>query len=77
MSDFAKYPTEIYAKGIRFVITWVIPFAFVAYLPASYFLKAEVSPMIIGIEWMIAILFWIVAYTTFGIGTRKYESAGN
>lgn len=77
MSDFAKYPTEIYAKGIRFVITWVIPFAFVAYLPASYFLKAEVSPMIIGIEWTIAILFWIVAYTTFGIGTRKYESAGN
>ena len=35
MADFAKYPTEMYAKPIQFIITWIIPFAFVAYLPAS------------------------------------------
>ena len=43
LADFAKYPTEIYAKGVRFLITWVIPFGFVAYLPASYFLKTDVN----------------------------------
>ena len=77
MADFAKYPTEIYAKGIRFLITWVIPFAFVAYLPARYFLNVESSLFNIGIECVIAIVFWCAAYGLFSWGIRKYESAGN
>lgn len=77
MSDFAKYPTEIYSKGIQFIITWIIPFAFVAYLPASYFLKTNVSAGIIGIECIIAVVFWCIAYATFNRGLKIYESAGN
>lgn len=76
MADFAKYPTEIYNKGIRFIITWVIPFAFVAYLPASYFLgKGDV--LVIAAECVIALLFWCIAYGTFHHGLKGYESAGN
>lgn len=77
MSNFAKYPTEIYAKAVRFLITWIIPFAFVAYLPASYFLKSAASPWIIAIECGIGILFWGIAYIVFEHGTHVYESAGN
>lgn len=76
MAEFAKYPTEIYHKVIRFLITWVIPFAFVAYLPASVFLgKGE--PIVIGIECVIALLFWCAAYGLFSYGIKNYESAGN
>lgn len=78
LADFAKYPTEIYAKGVRFIITWVIPFGFVAYLPASYFLKPEVNVLAtVGMECLIAVIFFAIAYTVFTIGTRAYESAGN
>ncbi len=81
MADFAKYPTEIYAKGIRFIITWIIPFAFVAYLPASYFLgvtnSLNMGVMIIGTEWLIAIILAIIAYAFFNKGLSIYESAGN
>lgn len=77
MANFAKYPTEIYAKGVRFVITWVIPFAFVAYLPASFFLKNDASAWIIGAECGIAAVFWQIAYALFQHGTHVYESAGN
>lgn len=77
MADFAKYPTNIYSKAVRFIITWVIPFAFVAYLPASFFLKASASGGVIGIECIIAVIFWIIAYALFLKGTRSYESAGN
>lgn len=77
MADFAKYPTEIYAKAVRFLITWVIPFAFVAYLPASYFLKSDVSAGMIGIECVIAAVLWCIAYGVFHRGTHVYESAGN
>ena len=76
MAEFAKYPTEIYHKGIQFVITWVIPFAFVAYLPASFFL-GNASAWIIGIECVIAFVFWCAAYGLFNHGLRFYESAGN
>lgn len=77
LADFAKYPTDIYNKGIRFIITWVIPFAFVAYLPASYFLGVTAAPMVVGIESAIAIVFWFVAYGVFSYGIKNYESAGN
>ena len=77
MADFAKYPTEIYTRLIRFLVTWVIPFAFVAYIPASFFLKETVSAAVIGIECVIAIVFWIIAYALFNKGTHIYESAGN
>lgn len=78
LADFAKYPTEIYAGGVRFIITWVIPFGFVAYLPASYFLKPGVSAMgTIGVECILAVVFFAIAYGVFTWGTRAYESAGN
>ena len=84
MADFAKYPTEIYAKLVRFIITWIIPFAFVAYLPASYFLgvvgtegSMTGNAAVIGAECVIAVVFAIIAYALFSKGTHIYESAGN
>ena len=82
MAEFAKYPTQIYSKIVRFKITWVIPFAFVAFLPASYFLGMQEELIIkgagvIAAECGIAVLFWILAYALFNKGTSVYESAGN
>lgn len=83
MADFAKYPTEIYAKAVKFIITWIIPFAFVAYLPASYFLGVGGFPglerkgAVILVECGIAVVFWFIAYALFHKGTKIYESAGN
>lgn len=78
LADFAKYPTDIYVKGVRFIITWVIPFAFVAYLPASYFLLTDISVFsTIGVECILAVVFFAVAYAVFIAGTKAYESAGN
>ena len=82
MAEFAKYPTQIYSKIVRFIITWVIPFAFVAFLPASYFLdmQEELIIKVVGViaaECGIAVLFWIIAYALFNKGTSVYESAGN
>ena len=77
LTNFAKYPTEIYSRAVRFMITWVIPFAFVAYLPASYFLMKRDALSTIGVECVIAVVLWIVSYSLFMYGTTKYESAGN
>lgn len=76
-ADFAKYPVEIYSKPVQFVITYVIPFAFVAYIPATYFLIGASPLKTIGVECGIAILLWVIAYAVFKKGTNVYESAGN
>ncbi len=79
MAEFAKYPTEVYAKPLRMFITWVIPFAFVAYLPACYFLGTGMGDHIgvIAMECAIAAVFWFIAYGVFRRGITVYESAGN
>lgn len=78
LANFAKYPTEIYSKGVKFIITFIIPFGFVAYIPASYFLKENVGALeTIGVECVIAVLFFSIAYLVFSIGSNIYESAGN
>lgn len=76
-AEFAKYPVEIYAKPLRFLITWIVPFAFVAYIPATYFLVEKSIFSTIGIECIIAFLLWNVAYFVFKKGSKIYESAGN
>ena len=77
MADFAKYPIEIYAKPIQFILTYVIPFGFVAYFSASYFLVEKSAFSTIGMECIIAVICWIIAYGYFNYGISKYESAGN
>lgn len=37
MADFAKYPIGIYAKPIQIILMTVLPFAFVAYIPSTFF----------------------------------------
>jgi ABC-2 type transport system permease protein len=77
MSDFAKYPLEIYHKFIRSFITYIVPFALTAYVPASYFLgAAELAPtlaLVIGI----GILAFTFGYYLFNKGMKQYESVGN
>lgn len=77
ISDFAKYPVEIYAKPIRIVLMTILPFAFSAYIPSTYFLVETNMWKTIGAECGIAIVLWIFAYSVFKKGLTIYESAGN
>ncbi|HEX3077118.1 MAG TPA: ABC-2 family transporter protein [Lachnospiraceae bacterium] len=77
MSDFAKYPVTIYSKPIQGILSVILPFAFVAFFPASYFLTGISLAKTIGLEVVISFITWIIAYATFNRGLRIYESAGN
>jgi len=76
-SDYAKYPLSIYNTPVRFILSYVIPFAFVAYFPAAALLGKENLLPIIGLEAAVAAVAWVIAYQTFKIGVNRYESAGN
>ena len=77
MADFAKYPIEIYAKPIQIVLMTVLPFAFVAYIPATFFLIGANVWKTIAAECAVAVIFWMFAYALFKKGLTIYESAGN
>lgn len=77
LSDFGKYPAGIYSQGVRVVISYLIPFAFTAYFPASYFLGRNDFLFSILPQTLIAVVFWFASYALFTKGTNIYESAGN
>jgi ABC-2 type transport system permease protein len=77
ISNYGRYPVNIYNRIIQFVLTWILPFAFVGVYPASYFLQKE--------EWygyafftpVMGILFFGIAILLWNAGVKKYRGAGN
>lgn len=80
--DFTRYPISIYTRGVRLVLTFVFPFAFMNYFPATFFLqKAEtglhLNPAVglltpaIGLAWL------LVSYGFWQIGMRRYQGTGS
>jgi len=77
ISNYGRYPVNIYHKVIRFVLTWILPFAFVGVYPAAYFLNRE--------EWlgysfltpMMGLLFFCLSVFLWNAGVKKYRGAGN
>lgn len=72
---FAQYPIDIYNKFIKFLITAILPFVFVAYYPAMNYLGMDskmfyIAPVILIILWFLAIKLWNLAL-------NKYRSTGS
>lgn len=77
VNDFAKYPTTIYNGFIRTVVTYIIPFAFTAFYPASYFLTGENPLFNIGLTILVSCILMIIAVLVWNKGVSAYESAGS
>jgi len=77
MSDFAKYPSNIYSRSVNLVLSFVLPFSFTAFIPAKYFLTKDSVFVTIGVECLVALVAFIIAYNYFKLGCKRYESAGN
>ena len=76
-NDFGKYPITIYNKTVQAVITYVLPFAFTAYFPASYFLTGENGLFCIGGTVVAGSALLAVALFVWKKGLGAYESAGS
>lgn len=77
MNDFAKYPTTIYNRFIRAVITYIVPFAFTAFFPASYFISGGNPWYNIGGTVLMAVVLMAAGIFVWNKGVSSYESAGS
>ncbi|EGT0692382.1 multidrug ABC transporter permease [Clostridium perfringens] len=77
LSDFSKYPISIYTGAIKFLLTFIIPFAFTGYYPGTYLLGKESFFMGVILTLIVGILSIIVSYRIWLKGVSSYESSGN
>lgn len=77
MNDFAKYPTSIYNKTVRGIVTYIIPFALTGFYPASYFLTGKDPLFCIGVPVLVSLVLLALAYWVWSRGINAYESAGS
>lgn len=74
---FSRYPITIYGTAVRLFLTFVIPFAWVAFYPATWFVDQDgfgrmalLTPVVGLIVFMGSIMIW-------NRGTRNYSSTGS
>jgi ABC-2 type transport system permease protein len=77
IQNYGRYPVRIYNKVIQILLTWILPFAFVGFYPAAYFLDpihwakmAYLTPLIGVAFFSLALMFW-------NYGVKQYRGAGS
>lgn len=77
ISVYGRYPVTVYRGIVRFILTFILPFAFTGYFPAALLLgKKEgltggiLTPLVGLVVFLIGVLIW-------NRGIRRYTGAGN
>ena len=75
--NFGRYPTPIFNKIIQFILSFVIPFAFVAFYPATHFFnRPGFEIWCYGTPFMALACSGVAAYA-WRFGVSRYDSTGN
>ena len=90
VATFTKNPIEIYPQPLRFLLVYILPFAFTSYFPSMYILSRFGSDFE-GLDWVIIkspeglllqgfitmFFFILIALFIWNKGLKRYESAGS
>ncbi|MCM3444638.1 ABC-2 family transporter protein [Metabacillus halosaccharovorans] len=77
IGNYGRYPVDIYNSVIRFVLTWILPFAFVGVYPAAYFLNKEEWYVYSFLTPVMGIVFFVLSVFLWNQGVKRYRGAGN
>lgn len=79
--EFIWYPLSIYGKTIQILLTFLLPFAFVNFFPAQYFLQKSdfgiFPPLFQYLTPLVGIGMFILAYKFWKVGVNHYQSTGS
>ncbi len=74
--DYAKYPVTIFSPVFRFIFTFVMPIAFIAYYPSLVMLRPDEVPILSWLSPIIGIAFFLISYKIWMFGAMKYSGTG-
>ncbi len=75
--DYAKYPVTIFSSVFRFVFTFLIPIAFIAYYPSLVILRPDAVPLLSYLSPFIGCLFFYLSYRFWMYGAMNYSGTGS
>lgn len=80
--EFSRYPLSIYQRGVKVVLAFVVPFAFMNYFPATYLLhKSEdglhLNPAVGLLTPLVGALVFVLGYAYWRIGIDRYQGTGS
>jgi ABC-2 type transport system permease protein len=80
--DFTRYPLSIYSRGVRFFLSFVFPFAFMNYFPATYLLHKTdgafaLAPQIGLLTPLVGLAWFGLAYAFWRAGVDRYQGTGS
>lgn len=76
-TNYARYPGNIFKGVFRFIFSFVIPIAFVAYYPSLLFLRPQQIPVFTYLSPVFGILFFYLSYKVWMKGATSYTGTGN
>ncbi len=76
MGDLARYPVTIYPFFIQALISWIVPFAFASFIPATIILGHGFPPWGWALPLMV-VACPLIAYQVWLAGLRRYEGPGS
>jgi ABC-2 type transport system permease protein len=80
--DFTRYPISIYGRTVQIVMAFILPFAFMNYFPATFFLRKSeaglnLSPWIGLLTPAIGLAWFGASYALWLFGLRHYQGTGS
>ena len=75
--DYAKYPITIFSSVFRFIFTFIMPIAFIAYYPSLVILRPDEVPILSWLSPLIGCIFFFVSYKIWMYGAMKYSGTGS
>ncbi|MBX3052810.1 MAG: ABC-2 family transporter protein [Caldilineaceae bacterium] len=74
---FGQFPVTIYTLPLRFVFSWIIPFAMIGFYPAAFLLRGEEYRVYGLIAPLMGIGFLALALWVWSRAIRRYQSTGS
>lgn len=75
--NFGRYPLPIFNQAIQFILRWVVPFAFVAFYPATHFFDREGFAFYCYFTPVMALICVLLASYAWKLGVSRYSSTGS
>ena len=74
---FARYPLTIYGRVVQLFLTFVLPFAWVAFMPAAWFVGGPAFRRLALLTPAVALIAMGLFYLVWRAGLRRYASTGS
>jgi ABC-2 type transport system permease protein len=76
-----EYPLSLYPKILQVLLTVVVPFGFITFYPAQFFLAKDdflmFSPVLQYLNPLVGVLVVCAAFFVWNLGVRRYNSSGS